>query len=126
MNVLEKYNIEFILKEFPDGEIKPLFEYPKDDDSELNYQLLRYFMSASVDLFEEILIDIDNALSGLPFDDDGAGAVTFLQIGRTTSYLYPIGDVAPLTPIPTQDLKEILLAWIEFVNSNPSITPRYR
>jgi len=81
-------------------------------------------MSASVDLFAEILIDINNALSGHPFDDDGAGAVPFLQIGRTTSYLYPIGDVAPLTPIPTQDLKEILLAWIEFVNSNPSITPR--
>lgn len=126
MNVIEKYKVQFVLKKLSNGDVSPSLEYNENDETPINRQLFRFFMTANIGWFGEILTDINHAMSGLSFDEDGGGEVSFLKIGRSTSYLYSLSNPEELIPIPTEDIRELLLEWIKWVNDNPSISRKYR
>ncbi|ESU28685.1 hypothetical protein FLJC2902T_12760 [Flavobacterium limnosediminis JC2902] len=67
-------------------------------------------------LLEEVLPEINKAVAGQSFDEDGGGVYHFLRIGETTSHFYT--DEGDEFPIPTSDLKEILLSYIEWITEN--------
>lgn len=67
-------------------------------------------------LLDEILPEINKAISGEPFDEDAGGVYHFLRIGQTTSYFYT--DEGDEFPIPTNHLKEIILSYIEWITNN--------
>lgn len=79
-----------------------------------------YFMSGNFKEFyeEELLPELEKAIQGLPFDEDGGGESTYLTIGYPLSYLNRINGVDPQKSIPTNDLKEIIQSWIEFLTIN--------
>src|SRR4051812_43241596 len=85
MSVLDKYKIKFVID--------------KDDnwvtvqrivDTDANFYLWGYFFpnTMNVNIFlESVLPDIENAINGLPFDENGGGFICFLTIGPTYSTL---------------------------------------
>lgn len=91
----------------------------------LNFALASYFSENVINYYYieyELIVEIDKALQGQPFDSDGGGDATTIEIGmpdsiiRTTGYSLSV----PLLsyPIPTQDLKDLLLVWIQFIKNN--------
>lgn len=67
-------------------------------------------------LLEEVLPEINKAIAGQSFDEDGGGVYHFLRIGQTTSYFYT--DEGYEFPISTNHLKEIILSYIEWITVN--------
>lgn len=86
----------------------------------LSLYLDDYFMTGNYKEFyeEELLPEINKAIEGLPFIEDGGGEHTFLTIGYPLSYLDSINGINPQKSLPTEDLKEIIQSWIEFLNLN--------
>ena len=52
------------------------------------------------------------------FDKDAGGETTFLEIGNPNSTFTYTGASTHHISIPTVDLKEIILSWIEFLTIN--------
>lgn len=69
-------------------------------------------------LTNEILVEINKALSNQPFDRDGGGETVFLEIGNPDSKFSYTGASTQTITIPTADLKEIILSWIAFLTEN--------
>jgi len=68
-------------------------------------------------LLEDILPIIDNnALSGELFDPDGGGIFHFLEIGSIISSFSD--DQNNEYSLPTEDVKEIILSYIDWINEN--------
>lgn len=87
--------------------------------TDLNFFLSGYFESVFPDFFqEEILPEIDKALSGQLFDENGGGIISFLKIGHITSSFSNTNKGVGVTIIPTIDLKEIIKSWVEWVTVN--------
>lgn len=61
-------------------------------------------------LANEIIPEINKAITGQTFDDDAGGIYDYLKIGHLTSYFYT--DIDNQFAIPTLDLKEIILSYI--------------
>ena len=69
-------------------------------------------------LTNEVLVEIDKALNNQFFDKDAGGETTFLEIGNPNSTFTYTGASTHHVSIPTVDLKEIILSWIEFLTIN--------
>jgi hypothetical protein len=67
-------------------------------------------------LLEDILPEINNALSGNPFDSNGGGIFHFLEIGPTISSFED--DQYNKFDLPTSDVKEILISYIDWIIEN--------
>ena len=79
-----------------------------------------YLMSGNYRIFyeEELIPELNNAIQGLPFDEDGGGELAFLKINYPLSTLYTNNGQIYEENIKTTDLKEIVLSWIEFLKSH--------
>lgn len=76
-----------------------------------------YFIKVYPEFLEnEIIPEINKAIAGQPFDDDAGGVYDYLKIGHLTSYFYT--DIDNQFAIPTLDLKEIILSYIEWIDNN--------
>ncbi len=115
--ILKKHQIEFLIISDNDGD-KSL-HVRQIIPSDLNFFLSEYFEAVFPDFFQkEILPEIDKALSGQLFDEDGGGVFSFLKIGRITSSFSNTNKGAGVATIPTIDLKEIIESWVEWVTVN--------
>ncbi|HEY6141874.1 MAG TPA: hypothetical protein VIV55_00415 [Flavobacterium sp.] len=109
-NVLEKYKIKFEII-IRDGRKK------LDITSRVIPYFSGYFIKVYPEFLEnEIIPEINNAIAGHSFDDDAGGVYDYLKIGHLTSYFYT--DEDHQFPIPTLDLKEIILSYIEWIDNN--------
>lgn len=69
-------------------------------------------------LVDELLIEIDKAIQGENFDEDGGGEDTYLELGIPNSTFTSGGGTNQIIEtISTEDLKEIILSWVEFLES---------
>lgn len=113
--ILTKYNIKFeFLDEFKEGIVK---QTSVDD---LSYALSAFLMeNAYVDYLEnEILNEINDVMGNLPIDILERGEETVLLVGNPLSTFVFYGRSSKTIFIPTTDLKEIILSWIEFLKNN--------
>ena len=115
-DILDKYKIQFQLLEFEGNKIaRPI----QTETTDLNYLLTGYFTQMSIALFiEEIIPELTKAIEGNTFETDGGGGNAFLKIDRELSFLKNENPNFPTQSIPTQDMKEIVLAWVEWITTN--------
>jgi len=115
--ILEKYNLSFtIIKTL--GNHREAFISSKKD-ALLNYHLGGYFLNQPTDfLVEDVLPEIDKALSMQPFDSDAGGTLSFLTVGQSTSSFSAINEAMADVLIPTQDIKDIIIAWTQWLIDN--------
>ena len=115
--ILEQYGINFQIIKI-DREKEPITN--QIQISNLSYHLCGFLDTQIYKeyLEEEIIIEIDKAIGGLPFDSDGGGDGVYLNIGFPNSTFTSGGGTSQvISSIPTEDLKEIILSWIEFLNN---------
>jgi len=116
MNIekLQEYGISF-KKILIQGEEEPLCS--QDVVSNLSYCLSGYLeMQPYKDyLTDEVLTEIDKAIGGLPFNEDAGYVDIYLELGFPNSTFTSGGGTNQINEtIPTEDLKEIILSWVEF------------
>ena len=112
--ILNKYKIDFELINNSIPNIKQL------EITDLNFTISSYLSIQPYVNFltNEILVDIDKALNNKPFNSDGVGETVFLEIGNPNSTFTYTGSSTKHVNIPTADLKEIILSWIEYLANN--------
>lgn len=115
ITLLNQYNIEFKIVRVSNKKI-PVIE--QSDITDLSYAISSYLSvkTSLLYLIDELLFNLDNAIQGSSFDIDGGGMVTFLEIGAIDS-TFINSEISNVT-IPTIDLKEIVLSWVEFLEIN--------
>ena len=115
--ILEKYHLSFtIIKTSGNHRYASI---SSRNDALLNYHLGGYFLNQPTDfLVEDVLPEIDKALSMQPFDSDAGGTLSFLTIGQSTSSLSGIDEAKADVLIPTQDIKDIIVAWTQWLINN--------
>ncbi|MFC0515613.1 hypothetical protein ACFFGT_15445 [Mucilaginibacter angelicae] len=92
----------------------------------ISHHLSGYLMGQSVEFIaEDILSEINKAISGTPFDEDAGGFLSFLTIGPSVSTFSSINEADADYSIPTIDLKEILSIWVDWVNQHEIKTPGF-
>lgn len=69
-------------------------------------------------LTNEVIVEINKALSNQLFNSDCGGENVFLEIGNPNSTFTYTGASTQTISIPTADLKEIILSWVEFLTIN--------
>ena len=110
INILYQYYINF------DVVVKNQTKYLKVT-SDIIPHLYGYFIKQYPEhLLENIVPAINNALNGNPFDSDGGGIFHFLEIGSTVSSFED--DQNNRYELPTADVKEIIMAYIDWINEN--------
>lgn len=108
--VVNKYHIKFEI--VVEDEKKTL-----QVTSDVIPYLYGYFIKKDPEhLLEDILPEINNALAGNPFDENGGGVFHFLEIGTIISSFSD--DQNNRFNLPTSDVKEIILSYIDWVNDN--------
>ncbi|MEO3404225.1 hypothetical protein AAFN85_10000 [Mucilaginibacter sp. CAU 1740] len=113
MSVLNKYGLSFDSKKL-------------NNPSALGGHLSGYLMGQSVEFIsEDVLPEIDKAISGKPFDEDAGGFLSFLTIGTPTCTFSSVNEAEADCSIPTHDLKDILLLWVDWVNQHKIKTPGF-
>ena len=83
-----------------------------------NFHLCCYFINMGVEIFQDVLTEIDKAMEGLPFDEDGGGSESYLTIGSETSNFESANPRSGVKSIPTKDIRDILILWIDWVYRN--------
>lgn len=112
--ILNQYQIEFELIDNSFPNIKQ-FEFTNINFALSSYLSIQPYVNY---LTNEILVEINKALNSQPFDNDGGGENTFLEIGFPSSTFSYATSTTKTVSIPTSDLKEIILSWIEFLTMN--------
>ena len=111
--VLNKYKIEFITSE--DG-VKPRIKTLVSTD--INSFFFNYFISVGFwFLKDELLLELDKAINGLPFDTDGGGYVVFLTIDKEQSQFRSQGNLNSYS-MPTTDLRDLISNWVEYIEEH--------
>jgi len=115
--ILDKYGIEFKLVK--DSDQKYLNARQKST-TDLNFFICGFFVHLGIEILQDILVDIEKAQNGAPFDEDPyqSGLDIFLFIGASTSLFKSTNAAAGTATIPTQDIKEIIEACIDWMVSN--------
>ena len=57
-------------------------------------------------------------MNNQPFDEDGGGTISFLKIGKENSYLSNTNELAGKIPLPTIDMRSIIVAWVNWILNN--------
>lgn len=115
--IIEKYNLAFTIADTSEHAKTAYITCAKD--ALFSYHLEGYFLGQSIDyLVEDVLPEINKALSGQLFDSDAGGTLSFLTIGTLSSSFSALDEGKAEISIPTQDLKEIITAWTQWVIAN--------
>lgn len=116
-DTLKKYDILFKIHDAPNGH-KYVYIISQND-ALLNYHLGGYFLGQSIDfLIEDIIPDIDKALSGKAFEEDAGGTLSFLTIGQSICIFSALDEAKADVSLPTNDVKDIVVAWTDWVINN--------
>lgn len=116
-NILDQYHIEFSVISDSNGD--KWLHVKQKIPTDINFFLSSYFEAVFPVFFQErVLPEIDKAISGQPFDENGGGVFSFLKIGSVTSSFSNTNKGAGIATIPTVDLKEIINSWVEWVIKN--------
>lgn len=85
--------------------------------SDLSYHLCNYLSEQPfIEYLEgELLVALETALNGPSQASYDGGVTVFLKIGSTTSFLYDLGSPTQFIPIPTDELRDLILLWINFL-----------
>jgi len=116
--ILNKYSIEFNVRK---GEKRHQFlSVDQKVITNINFYISSFISGSHFQWLEtEVLPEINRALAGETFDDDEwNNADIFLKIGKITSVFDTSNSASEKAAIPTQDLKEIIEAWIEWIVKN--------
>lgn len=116
--VLHQYNISFQIKNSIHG--KEAWVLPTSN-SLLSRYISDFFIGGKIEGFQENILDtISRVQSGLPFDssNDGSSMMATIEIGLNNSFINDLNEATPPISIPTNDIKEIILSWIEWVTIN--------
>jgi len=115
--ILNKYDIEFRIVSDSDGD--KTLDVSQKIPTDLNYFISSYFLAMSPEIFlEDILPEINKALNGQPFNKEGGGFMTFLTIGTSISSFKSSNAVAGTATIPTQDIRDVIQAWCDWITDN--------
>lgn len=115
--ILKKYDLSFTIYKNSRNQREASMSSKKD--ALLSYHLWGYFLNQSTGfLVEDVLPEIDKAMSMQPFDSDAGGTLSFLTIGQSTSSLSGIDEAKADVLIPTQDIKDIIIAWTQWLINN--------
>lgn len=107
-SILDKYKIQFSVVNNSDGKHLMVESIIPTD---INYYLTGYLLYAHPNfLLDELLPEVDKALAGNEFDEDGGGTIVFLTLGHTLSNFSSDNEASIPANIPTSDLKEIILS----------------
>ena len=115
--ILDKYGIEFrLVKESGQKYLIARQKFSTD----VNFFICGFFIHLGIEVLQDILTDIEKAQNGDPFDEDPyqSGLDIFLFIGVTTSLFRSANAAAGTATIPTQDIKEIIEACIDWMVTN--------
>lgn len=114
LQILNQYKIEFELIDNSIPNIK------QTEVTDTNFAISSYLsLIPYVNyLNNEIIVEINKALNNQTFDSDAGGEITFLELGNPNSTFICNGITTQNINIPTVDLKEIILSWIEFLTDN--------
>lgn len=118
--IIEQYHLSFQIEVLSNGLRLPQVRSTSNTNI-LSALLADYFLDSSAEGFQEnILSEINRALNSKPFDskNDGSHEQVSITIGATTSYIKNDSNTNQVEAIPTVDLKEIILTWIEWVETN--------
>lgn len=116
MTTLEKYNITFINKVIDYQEKgKEIYKLAESNNYDLSNFLSDLHVSRSVD---SILLDINKALSNPEFEFENGNELIWVTIYNDRVEFYDYG-VELVYELPTQDFKEILIAWRNFLSTPP-------
>jgi len=118
--ILQQYHLSFQIEMLTNGLRIPQVRSTSNTNI-LSGLLADYFLDSSVVGFKEnILSEINTAVNNQPFDpkNDGLHEFVSITIGATTSYIKNDSNTNLVEAIPTLDLKEIILTWIEWVETN--------
>jgi hypothetical protein len=119
--ILNQYNIKFVIVKNDLGENEPKAERT-DLTNILSFVIkdLIFYEYPDIDLFNHHIEQINKAQSNAPYDpsDDGGPLWVSVEFGWPNCTLTHIdGAKAPQT-ISSNDLREILLSWVEFLEEN--------
>ena len=120
--ILNQYNIEFKIIKNNLGDNTPE-AMPTDLTNALSLHIvdLLFYDEPDVDFFIHYIEQINKAQSNIPYDplDDGGPLFVSVEFGWPNCTIKSIGGYnRPPQTIPSNDLKEILLSWIEFLEDN--------
>lgn len=110
--ILDNYGVRFNLRITDTDKI---IEVTSNSIPEFSGYFLQCFPEF---LINEIIPEIDKALSGLNFDPDGGGVLCSLTIGEVTSTIMDIYNPNYTSSILTADLKQIMLSYVEWITNN--------
>lgn len=118
--IIERYQLSFELARRDTNH--PLALIGSTMDDLFDYQIGGYFIGQPIDfLTGDVLPEIEKALCGQPYESDGGGVICFLTIGTPISTFSAINELKSDVSIPTQDLKEIMIAWTDWVIANSNL-----
>ena len=66
----------------------------------------------------DILPELNKALNGELFKEQGGGSITYLTIGTVTSTFDTANPLDGTATIPTQDIRDIIQAFVNWITSN--------
>ena len=117
MKILKQYGISFRKMKI-DGDRFIVCQQEVVND--LSYCLCGYFNTQPYKEFleEELLIAMNKAIQGQPFDNDGGGDGVFLEVGYPNCvFKSGAGAYQVKSIIPTIVLKSISVAWVAFLDT---------
>ena len=119
--ILNQYNIEFKIIKNNLGNSLPKAMLT-DLTNALGFHImdLLSYDYPYVDMFNHHIEQINKAQSNIPYDpsDDGGPEGISVEFGWPNCTIDSIDGNRPPQTIPSNDLKEILLSWIEFLEDN--------
>ena len=112
--ILNKYKIKF---QFLSGINEPIVK--QSEITDLGYLLSIFLMEHPYInyLNSEIVPEISNALNNVFINSLERGENAILKIGNPMSNFTYTGSSTKTISIPTVDLKEIILSWIDYLTS---------
>lgn len=116
-SIIERYQLSFELLRRESS--RPLALIGSAKDPLFDHQIGGYFIGTPIDLLiEDVLPEIEKALAGQAYNSDGGGTLCFLTIGMPLSTFSALDEAKADVSIPTEDLKEIIVAWTDWIIAN--------
>ncbi|WP_347216873.1 hypothetical protein [Chryseobacterium sp.] len=122
MSILEDYNVSFVIRKIHRSEFKLIISTKVPALSEIFYEIRD--LDRSYDFLQTLNDVIANKLKGIYYTTQ---SLAFIDIQSDVTSIYSgedfdkvFKDTIPAGKLPTEDLKEIVLAWIDFIRQNTS------
>ncbi len=122
MSVLKDYDVSFVIRKIHRSEFKLIISTEVPALSEIFYEIQE--LDRSYDFLETLNDVIANKLEGIYYTTQ---SLAFIDIQSAVTSIYSgedfdkdCKDSMPVGKLPTEDLKEIVLAWIDFLKKRIS------